>query len=305
MIKAIADVQERSFGPDGRRLAGSWPQPDPPPGLAHLLAHTPLALVSAAQWRWREGRAVPSRCLPTTNLALYLAGSGTVWIEGQAHQVHSGVLIITPRAWSQRVAHDPGQPFRALSLHAQMPVFGGGQDLPAVLGLPLRIVLDPLDDTVITMAMHSLARLDACRPPAWTTTAAAWLQVLVHHLAHHHAPAQSPDLPASQDLARLAPAIAHIDRHLADGAIPLADLAELVGRSPVATRRLFQRVTGLPPNRFIQNRRIDRACRLLSRGLTIAAVAEAVGCADPSTFHRLFRHWTGLSPQTWRRCAAE
>ena len=304
MIKAIADVPERSFGPGGRRLPESWPPADTPPGLAHLLAHSLLAFVSAAQWCWHEGKTVRSRRLPTTNLALYLAGQGTVWLNGQAQRVGPGVLIITPRGWSQRVAHDPGQPFRALSLHAQMSAFGGEADLPAVLGLPLRIVIEPLADAAITVAMYEMARLDSCRPPAWHAAATAWLHSLVHHLALGHAPAQGPNLPTTRDLARLTPAIAHIDTHLATGAVALADLADLVHLSPVATRRLFQRVTGLSPNRFIQSRRIDQACRLLHQGQTIATVAEAVGCADASIFHRLFRHWTGLTPNAWRRCAA-
>ena len=301
MIDSITDLPKESFAANGQRRPESWPRPLQPTGLAHVLQHTPLRFVSAAQWRWREGTFIANRILPTTNLAYYLAGRGTVWVAGEAQRVEPGVLLITPRGWPQRVAHDPGHPFQALALHAQMPVFGGELDLPAALGLPLRLELEPKADAVVPIAMEELARLDACRPASWHSSAAAWLTVLVHHLVARFAPPSGPALPASHDVARLAPVLAHIDEQLSGGPIPLADLARLLGLSPVACRRVFQRVTGRSPNRYIQARRVERAGGLLRQGQPIAQVAAAVGCADANVLHRLFRRWTGLTPEAWRR----
>jgi AraC-like DNA-binding protein len=303
----LLDLPVHAFDDDGRRRPGSWPEPASPPGLDLLLAHTPVTFVSAAQWRWEEGRVVPNRRLPTTNLALYMQGRGTAWIAGQALKAGPGVLIITPRGWAQRVAHDPGHPYQALSVHAQMPVFGGSDDLFAVLGAPCRLVMHPEADAPVTAAMAAMARLDACRPPGWADAARSHLVLLLHHLLDRHGRSFRPprDLPTGPDAARLAPALAVIDDLLPAGPVRLPDLARAVGLGPVATRRLFLRLTGLPPNRYIQRRRIDRACRLLRAGGSLADIAAAVGCADATVLHRLFRRWTGTTPEAWRRRGAE
>lgn len=304
---AVERLPDRAFDATGRRRPGSWPTAAPPPGLDRLLAHTPLTFVSAAHWRWPEGRAIPNRRLPTTNLALYLRGRGREWVAGEAMRLGPRVLVITPRGWVQRVEHDPGRPFEALAVHAQMPAFGGGEDLFAVLGLPRRLVMDPAADAPVAAAMAAMASLDACRPPGWAEAARAHLTLLVHHLIARHGHRCRPpaDLPSSHDAARIAPALALIDEALPGGAVPLGDLARAIGLGPVAARRLFHRVTGLSPNRYLQRCRVERACRLLREGQSLAEVASGTGCADPTVLHRLFRRWTGTTPEAWRRRGAE
>jgi transcriptional regulator GlxA family with amidase domain len=65
-------------------------------------------------------------------------------------------------------------------------------------------------------------------------------------------------------------------------------------------RRLFQQHTGLPPNQFLLNLRINRAKQLLEESLTIEEVAYRCGFADPYYFSRLFKQKTGITPAKWR-----
>jgi AraC-like DNA-binding protein len=45
----------------------------------------------------------------------------------------------------------------------------------------------------------------------------------------------------------------------------------------------------------------ERAETLLRKDhLPIAEVSYLVGYAEPSTFHRAFRRWTGQTPSRWR-----
>lgn len=53
---------------------------------------------------------------------------------------------------------------------------------------------------------------------------------------------------------------------------------------------------------LVDSVRCERACQLLQEdGTRVNDVARAVGYADPSSFSRAFRRWTGISPKRFRR----
>lgn len=99
-------------------------------------------------------------------------------------------------------------------------------------------------------------------------------------------------------IARLRPAITHLRDDEANPA--LSDLAELVGMSTYQFVRAMRRATGLAPLAWRQNARIIRARRLLREGRPIAETAHALGFADQSHFHRVFRSHVAASPGTYR-----
>ena len=82
--------------------------------------------------------------------------------------------------------------------------------------------------------------------------------------------------------------------------VDMAKLARSLGLSYRHFRRLFLQHTGVPPNQYLLNLRINRAKRLLEETLTIEEVAERTGFADPFYFSRLFRQKTGITPAKWR-----
>jgi AraC-like DNA-binding protein len=46
----------------------------------------------------------------------------------------------------------------------------------------------------------------------------------------------------------------------------------------------------------------ERAMELLERkSLSVQEVAHALGYGDPANFHRAFRRWFGISPESWRK----
>src|SRR5262245_59805002 len=84
--------------------------------------------------------------------------------------------------------------------------------------------------------------------------------------------------------ARLRKVMAHIESHL-DRNLPLAELGAVVCMSPYHFARLFRRTTGVPPHRFVVERRLDRAIALLAaRDLSVAEVSRQVGFRTPSHF---------------------
>lgn len=270
--------------------------------LDRVLEAAELTFVSAAQWHWEEGRRVPRRRLPTSTMAWIHRGLGTIRVAGETHRIVPPCLLTVPAGHWHDIVHDPGRPLASLGLHLQanLPVAG---ELVALLGFPRVLPIDPVGvDRPAVEALRQLVRLDALRPPGWRLLAHAELVRALMHVVLHHGPSFLPAAPTPpRDAGRLGPALALIERELERGPIAVSALAAAAGISAVHLRTLFRRATGQSPHRYVQGRRIARACRLLRQGEAgVAAVAAAVGIAEPRVFFRLFRSLTGTTPQRWR-----
>ena len=80
------------------------------------------------------------------------------------------------------------------------------------------------------------------------------------------------------------------------------DLERSRGLSPSHFARAFRGSTGMPPHRWLLNRRIEKAKDALhNTQASLAAVATACGFADQSHFTRVFTRFVGISPGAWRR----
>jgi AraC family transcriptional regulator len=112
-------------------------------------------------------------------------------------------------------------------------------------------------------------------------------------------------LPPPRDMGGLPPpklrrVLEYIEAHL-ENELHLEQLASLVELSPYHFARVFKQSTGVPPHRYVTERRIERAKLLLHNSHAgIADIALAVGCASQSHLARLFRQATGLTPQSYR-----
>lgn len=80
------------------------------------------------------------------------------------------------------------------------------------------------------------------------------------------------------------------------------ELAQVAGLSrSVFTARFVPRV-GLPPIKYLNGLRLDKAAEILRRtSWTITEVSEAVGYASDAAFSRAFKLRFGVSPSQWRR----
>jgi AraC-like DNA-binding protein len=87
---------------------------------------------------------------------------------------------------------------------------------------------------------------------------------------------------------QLQPVLAYVEAHL-DEALDNTRLASLVHASESHFIRLFRRVVGCTPARYVQERRVQRAAELLTgTSLTIDEVAERCGFANRYHFSRVF-----------------
>jgi AraC family transcriptional regulator len=87
-----------------------------------------------------------------------------------------------------------------------------------------------------------------------------------------------------------------------NGEVTLEALAQECGLSRSHFARAFKTSTGLPPHRWLLDRRVERARELLlNSALPIAEIADLCGFADQSHFTRVFKNALGVSPGEWRR----
>jgi len=88
--------------------------------------------------------------------------------------------------------------------------------------------------------------------------------------------------------------------------LPLARLAAESGVSPRALHVLFRRFLGCPPGRYLAERRLDEAERLIATTRRpLAEIAFDLGFGDQSALTRSLRRHRGVTPGALRRGAVE
>jgi AraC family transcriptional regulator len=113
---------------------------------------------------------------------------------------------------------------------------------------------------------------------------------------HWQPPARAPSL----DARRLKRVLDFIEVHLPSD-ISLDDLAAEACLSPFHFSRLFREATGLSPCRYVTDRRIQAAQKMLAVDQSsLVEVALDTGFGSQATFTRAFRKTTGLTPGQYR-----
>jgi len=105
--------------------------------------------------------------------------------------------------------------------------------------------------------------------------------------------------------ARLARVYAFAAAHFRE-AVTLPQLARAAAMTPAAFSRYFKRSTGRTPSDFLNDLRIEHACRLLRESdRTVTDLAAEAGFPTLTNFNRRFRERTGATPRDYRRTFAE
>lgn len=103
------------------------------------------------------------------------------------------------------------------------------------------------------------------------------------------------------ELQRLKPAIDYMDEHYLRNP-SVSEIAQEVTFSADYFHRFFKKATGITPSKYMENRRLDLARKLLFDGrLNITEVAEKSGYNSIYSFSNVFRRRFGISPSRLRR----
>ncbi len=85
----------------------------------------------------------------------------------------------------------------------------------------------------------------------------------------------------------------------------LAEIAEIAGLSRYHFSRSFRKSTGMTPQQYVMQQRVERAKLLLrDKDLPIVEVSLQTGFKNQSHFTNIFRKFTKITPRNWREIKA-
>ena len=91
-------------------------------------------------------------------------------------------------------------------------------------------------------------------------------------------------------------------QHLSDATFSVDRLAEMTSMGRTKFYGKVKQLTGLSPNKYLQEARLQRAAELLLEGeLTVSEISYKVGIQDPSYFNKLFKSRFGVVPSKYGR----
>jgi AraC-like DNA-binding protein len=83
--------------------------------------------------------------------------------------------------------------------------------------------------------------------------------------------------------------------------ISIAQLASDLGLDRKYLSAIFKEATGVPPQRYLMEYRMRKACGLLrGSGFSVGEIARSVGYEDALLFSKMFRRYAGVSPSEFR-----
>lgn len=223
------------------------------------------------------GASRQNTLVPVDSLSLFTAGARLGWCRKQATEA----LVVTLDArfvagLADRSAH--GAKVEFLNLVA-------------------------FDDPAITYILRAVQAAMRKRCSTSRLYGESLATALVSHLLSHYAalPLNLKSPTGGLPEVRLRRVLDYIEVHLGEDT-SLRQLAEVARLSPDHFATLFRQSVGMPPHRYVLERRIARAKELLaSMQLTLTEIGFALGYTSQPHFITMFRKLTGMTPGAYRR----
>lgn len=95
-------------------------------------------------------------------------------------------------------------------------------------------------------------------------------------------------------------AIMYMENNCREKILP-SDVAEYLGMEYSSFYRMFKRETGLSPEKYLNNIKIEQAKKFIEAGFSFKEIPEYVGISDVYYFFKLFKKVTGLTPSEYRK----
>ncbi len=240
---------------------------------------------------WSSGRGTP-HCDHVGRLYWLRGGEARLRHHDRDFHLRPGRLFAIPAhtPFHYSCAHEMDQCY----IHFQARLLGCLDPFDA---LGWRFEAKPKTPRHIETLWDLILSLPGNAQPRETLEADGILRQILAELA----PAVSNAGCALERVQRFRPVLAYIEQHLGER-IRLSQLAASVYLQPTYFSNLFAATLGVPPKRYVNQRRVERAQALLWQGrMGLAEIARELGFADQFYFSRVFKRETGISPSAYRR----
>lgn len=157
------------------------------------------------------------------------------------------------------------------------------------------------DPLIQNIGLTLLAEAD-CTTPAGRLFSDSLIQTLTLHLLANYSTVGSriENLNGGLSGYKLRRVKEFINENLEED-LSLAEISAVAELSQYHFARAFRKTTGLTPQKFLMQQRIERAKELLANDeLPIVEISLRTGFKNQSHFTTLFRKFTKLTPKTWR-----
>ena len=235
-------------------------------------------------------------------VGLHLGPTG--WMEwhtpehgGRQTVVPAGSLSLVPARANIRWQRDQPSEFLLVALQPTFVADAAGY------GEEITWNLVPVFQDPVIAHMLSALRAEVCDGcPSGRPYGTSLCTALAIHLVRRYAAAAVPRGVRKGGLSpdRLRRVLDHIEGHLSDD-ITQTQLAEVARLSSAHFSAQFRRSTGLPPHRYLLQKRIKRAKELLAAdGMSLAEISYALGFPSQAHFTTTFRKLVGTTPGAYR-----
>ncbi len=219
-----------------------------------------------------------------------VAGSGTVQVNGQRFTARAGDTYCLPIGYSHFYTSDRKTPWEKIWINLSGEMVS---KLASLYGTEDIYHFPALDTSDLLLKFQYYA--DRPATPQSAEKCCALVSQLFFRMSRALCVTDAEEITPVQRM------LAYIEQHETD-VIRLEQLAAACHKSPSQAERLFRAETGIPPYRYVLNRKIELACQLLREtGMSVRDIAAYLSFDDEFYFSGLFRRKTGFSPTQYRK----
>ncbi|WP_248930984.1 AraC family transcriptional regulator [Paenibacillus hamazuiensis] len=238
---------------------------------------------------------------PTYNKFYYICdGEGWIKIGNDHFRPKPGELMFIPAGTMQSFSATEGTPYTMYWCHFNSNI--AFMQLLRWFGISHIVAVE--DAAELLHCFRQLIEHRGNDGPASSLKIQSALLAIVAFFIERAIMEKRSDLP-SVSIRKLLDTVNFIDANLYKE-ISVEELARIAHFHPNYLIRVFKRHLGMPPKRYIHERRLEKAEHLLaSTDMTVNEVAHRTGFNDVSYFSASFKRKSGVSPSEFRNVYAQ
>lgn len=219
-------------------------------------------------------------------------GACVITIDGKQYYGKEGTCFFIPANTRHAYRNIKGKPFEKFWFHFDLYPNSSIFHL-----LNLNYSIQAKDDTIAALFEELTAKYESDAVTDRLDVKSLAMKILSSYIAFSHKAAKVSSPDAEEKISNV---LSYIDEHIAEH-IPNPVLSELCYQHPNHFVRYFKQKTGLTPQKYITERRVQMAKRLIEQtNLKFSDIAAQVGFCDAPHLSKVFKKTYSLTPQEYR-----